>query len=132
VPVASSEGRDVVTGTSAAETFSWSSLAETTLGSYDTIVNYASNDRIAIEGLSYNRTLNGSLGNIASLTYANMITFLNNTRLPANAAAAFTVSGMDGTFIALNDQRAAFQNDTDGLLFLKQFTIGSASTVRIV
>jgi L-fucose mutarotase/ribose pyranase (RbsD/FucU family) len=132
VPVASSEGRDVITGTAAAETFSWGSLAKTSLVSYDTIVNYSSNDKIAIDGLRYNRTLNSSLGSIASLTYANLITFLNNTRLPASAAAAFTVAGMSGTFVALNDQGAAFHSETDGLVFLKQYTIGSANTVSIV
>jgi hypothetical protein len=122
----------VITGTAAAETFSWGSLAKTSLVTYDTIVNYSSNDKIAIDGLQYNRTLNSSLGSIASLTYANLITFLNNTRLPASAAAAFTVAGMSGTFVALNDQRAAFHSESDGLVFLKQYTIGSANTVSIV
>jgi hypothetical protein len=132
VKIASSEGRDVVTGTSGADTFSWDSLAKTSLVSYDTVAGFASVDRLAIRGLSYGQTLRGSVGTIASLTYGNMISLLNGTRLPTNAAAAFTVTGMAGTFIALNDQRAAFQSDTDGLLFLKQYAIGSANSVTIV
>jgi hypothetical protein len=131
LPVASSEGRDVVTGTASADVFSWNSLADTTLVSYDTIVNYSSNDLISIDGSNYDRTLSSSLGNIASLTYGNMISFLNNTRLPASAATAFTVTGMNGTFVALNDQRSAFQAETDGLLFLKQYALGSGNTVSI-
>jgi hypothetical protein len=131
LPVASSEGRDVVTGTASADVFSWNSLTDTTLVSYDTIVNYSSNDLISIDGNNYDRTLSSSLGNIASLTYRNMISFLNKTRLPVSAATAFTVTGMNGTFVALNDQRSAFQAETDGLLFLKQYTLGSGNTVSI-
>jgi hypothetical protein len=132
VPVASSEGRDVITGTSAAETFSWSSLAETTLVNYDTIVNFSSNDRIAINGLNYNRNLSASVGSIASLTYANLISLLNSTRLPANGAAAFTVAEMQGAFVALNDHRAGFHGASDGLVFLRQFNISSSNTIGIV
>ena len=132
VQVASSEGRDVVTGTSAADTFSWDSLAETSLNSYDTVVNFASNDKIAIRGLSYGQTLRNSVGNIASLTYSNMISLLNGTKLPSGGAAAFTVTGLNGTFVALNDRRAAFQSDTDGLVFLKQYNISSSNPVVVV
>ncbi len=131
VKVASSEGRDVVTGTSAADVFSWDSLMETSLVSYDTVVNFSSNDKLAIRNLSYGQTLRGSIGNISSLTYANMIALLNATRLPANRASVFTVTGISGTFVALNDRRAAFQSDTDGLVFLKQYSIGSANPVTI-
>jgi hypothetical protein len=38
---------------------------------------------------------------------------------------------MNGTFVALNDQRSAFQAETDGLLFLKQYALGSGNTVSI-
>jgi hypothetical protein len=132
VKVASSEGRDVVTGTSASDIFSWDSLADTSLVNYDTVVNFARDDKISISGLSYGQILSSSVGNISSLAYANLISLLNNTRLPANRAAAFTVTGMNGTFIALNDRRAAFQSDTDGLVFLKGYTMGSANTITIV
>jgi hypothetical protein len=131
VQVGSSEGRDVITGTQAADTFRWGALTETNLASYDTIVNYGTGDQIEIEGLSYGATLTSSLGDIDSLTYANMRSFLNEARLPAHAAAAFTVTGMDGTFVALNDQRSSFQSDSDGLLFLKRYAISSSNTVTI-
>jgi hypothetical protein len=132
VTVASSEGRDVVTGTSASDVFSWDSLADTSLVNYDTVVNFARDDKISIGGLSYGQILSSSVGNISSLAYANLISLLNNTRWPANRAAAFTVTGMNGTFIALNDRRVAFQSDTDGLVFLKGYTMGSANTITIV
>lgn len=132
VPVTSSEVRDVLTGVSTAETFRWVNLAETTLATYDTIVNYASSDKLAISGLSYGKTFVSSAGNIASLTYANMISFLDNARFASGAAAAFTVTGMNGTFVALNDQHGSFQAHTDGLIFLKQYAIGSTNSVSIV
>ena len=132
VPVTSSEVRDVVTGVSTAETFRWANLAETTLATYDTIVNYSSSDKVSIGGLTYGKTFIGSAGNIASLTYANLISFLDNTRFASGAAAAFTVTGMNGTFVALNDQRGSFQAHTDGLIFLKQYAIGSTNSVAIV
>jgi hypothetical protein len=39
---------------------------------------------------------------------------------------------MPGTFVALNDRKAAFQSDTDGLVFLKQYSIGSVNSVAVV
>jgi hypothetical protein len=132
VKVASSEGRDVVTGTAAADVFSWDTLAQTSLVSYDSVASFSSDDKLFIRNGSYEQTLRGSVGNLSALTYANLISLLNSARLPANRASAFTVTGMPGTFVALNDSRSAFQSDTDGLVFLKQYSIGSVNSVMIV
>jgi hypothetical protein len=128
---AQNEDRDVVTGSSGSDDFRWGSLKETSLGSYDTIIGYEPDDRIVIGDRSYNAALSGSVGNAQSLNYRAIISLLTSQALPSNSAAAFTVTGMDGTFVALNDNRAAFQNDTDGLVFLKQFSIGLDRPVTI-
>jgi hypothetical protein len=120
-----------VTGSSGSDDFRWGSLKETSLGSYDTIIGYEPDDRIVIGDRSYNAALSGSVGNAQSLNYRAIISLLTSQALPSNSAAAFTVTGMDGTFVALNDNRAAFQNDTDGLVFLKQFSIGLDRPVTI-
>jgi hypothetical protein len=132
VKVASSEGGDVVTGTAAADVFSWDTLAQTSLVSYDSVASFSSEDKLLIRNVSYKQVLRGSVGNLSALTYANLISLLNSARLPANRASAFTVTGMPGTFVALNDRKAAFQSDTDGLVFLKQYSIGSVNSVAVV
>jgi hypothetical protein len=132
VRVASSEGRDVLMGTAAGDVFSWDTLAHTSLGSYDSVVGFSRDDRLSIRNSSFGQVLRGSVGNVSSLTYANLISLLNSARFPADGASAFTVTGMPGTFVALNDRRAAFQSDTDGLVFLKQYSIGSVNSVAIV
>jgi hypothetical protein len=119
---------DPVTG----KTYSWTSLADTTLANPDAIVGYSSVDQIAIDGLSYATTLNRSAGEIASLTNDNLVAFFDASRLPASVAAAFTVDGVGGTYVALNDQRPGFQSDTDGLLLLKDYSVGSTNTITIV
>jgi hypothetical protein len=123
---------DVVTGTAANETFAWGNLSETSLASYDTIVGYSSRDQIEVASRQYGATLNRSAGQLEALTEANLIALLDQSALPAAAAAAFTVSGLNGTFVAFNDQRPSFQADTDGLVFLKGYAIGAANTVTVV
>jgi len=132
VRVASSEGRDVLMGTAAGDVFSWDTLAQTSLVSYDSVASFSSEDKLLIRNVSYKQVLRGSVGNLSALTYANLISLLNSARLPANRASAFTVTGMPGTFVALNDRKAAFQSDTDGLVFLKQYSIGSVNSVAVV
>jgi hypothetical protein len=119
-------------GTAAGDVFSWDTLAHTSLGSYDSVVGFSRDDRLSIRNSSFGQVLRGSVGNVSSLTYANLISLLNSARFPADGASAFTVTGMPGTFVALNDRRAAFQSDTDGLVFLKQYSIGSVNSVAIV
>jgi hypothetical protein len=110
----------------------WANLGETSFASYDTIVGYSSGDQISVASRQYGATLNRSAGQLEALTEANLIALLDQSALPASAAAAFTVSGLNGTFVALNDQRPSFQADTDGLVFLKDYAIGAANTVAIV
>jgi len=129
--VTPSEG-DVVIGTPDKDTFSWANLTATSLARYDVIVGYSSDDQLAVNGLQYSRTLQGSVGHLQALSEQNISNLLNGATLPASDAAAFTVAGLDGTFVALNDQRSAFQSDSDGLVFLKGYTIGSGQTVTIV
>jgi hypothetical protein len=123
---------DVVTGTAANETFAWANLSETSLASYDTIVGYSSRDQISVASRQYGATLNRSVGQLEALTEANLIALLDQSALPASAAAAFTVAGLNGTFVALNDQRPSFQAATDGLVFLKDYAIGVGNTVTVV
>ncbi len=123
---------DVLIGTPNQETFSWANLAATPLARYDVIMGYASGDQLAIGGQTYSRTLSGSVGELQSLSENSVSNLLTAAKLPASGAAAFTVAGFDGTFVALNDQRSAFQSDSDGLVFLKGYTLGGDNTVTIV
>jgi hypothetical protein len=123
---------DVLIGTPNQETFSWANPAATPLARYDVILGYASNDQLAIGGLTYGQTLSGSVGELQSLSENSVSNLLTAAKLPASGTAAFTVAGLNGTFVALNDQRSAFQSDSDGLVFLKGYTLGGDNTVTVV
>lgn len=126
-----SEG-DVLIGTPQQDTFRFASLAATPLARYDVIVGYANDDQLAVDGLQYGRMLQGSAGELQALSDSAVSNLLTGAKLPASGAAAFTVAGLDGTFVALNDQRSAFQSDSDGLVLLKGYTLGAGNTITIV
>lgn len=123
---------DVLIGTPNQETFSWANPAATPLARYDVILGYGSDDQLAIGGLTYGQTLSGSVGELQSLSENSVSNLLTAAKLPASGAAAFTVAGLNGTFVALNDQRSAFQSDSDGLVFLKGYTLDGGNTVTVI
>ena len=56
---------------------------------------------------------------------------LANTTFLAKYAAAFTVEGLRGTFLALNDGRDGFQADTDAPIHLSNYTICSKTPISV-
>jgi len=68
----------------------------------------------------------------SALTGSAIGSVLTNTTFVANTAAAFTVDGLRGTFLALNDGRDGFQADTDALIHLSNYTIGSKTPISVI
>jgi Ca2+-binding RTX toxin-like protein len=132
-----SSGKDALTGGSGADTFTYSSFSdsfETGSGSHDDITdyNYTSGDRIDAPTSVIAATLIASVGNAASLTAGAISAVLTGSLFPANSARAFTVTGANGTFLALNNATGGFIATTDAIIHLDGFTIGAANPVAII
>jgi hypothetical protein len=50
----------------------------------------------------------------------------------ADAARAFRVSGMTGTFVALNDSTDGYQQNQDAIIHLLNYTVGSSSPIQVI
>jgi len=99
---------------------------------YDSITDFQPGDRIKVVGKNYGVTLKSSAGSIEKLSRKQINSGALGVSLPANAARAFTVAGVGGTFVALNDASAGFQAATDLVLHLEGYGVSAASPIRIV
>ncbi len=122
-------GKDSLTGGSGADRFTYTTLSESLLASYDVITDYTSSDQIDAPISVLAATPTTSIGTAASLSAAAISTVLTSGVFTANSAEAFTVTGLAGTFIAFNDAVAGFNSANDSLIFLQNYTLGSVSIV---
>ncbi|MBD2503726.1 M10 family metallopeptidase [Anabaena azotica] len=122
-------GKDTLTGGSGFDKFIYNALNESLLASYDVITDYVSGEQIDAISSIFAVTLNSSVGNAASLSASAISTVLTTGVFTANSAKAFTVTGMNGTFIALNNSVSGFDSVNDSILFLQNYTLGSVSIV---
>ena len=127
-------GKDTLTsgGSTDSDTFVYNSLSESLLDGFDVITDFKSIDRIIAPFLPATATLESSLGNTTSLIPSAIETVLTTLKFAANSAAAFTATGHTGTFIAFNDSRDGFQSDSDSLILLQNFTLGSTNYVDLI
>jgi Ca2+-binding RTX toxin-like protein len=130
-------GKDLLTGNLGADTFSYNSLSESLLASFDVITDYAgagaTPDRINAPGAIPPITLSASTGIAADSLAATAIqAVLTNAAFGANTAAAFRVTGQSGTFIAFNNGTDGFQAATDSIIHLAGYSIGAANPVAII
>ena len=132
----SSEAQDTLTGTTAADIFLLPQLSRSLLGStggftYDTITGFQASDSIQVGALTYKLKLTSSAGVAAGLSTSQLSGVLPPS-FAANSARAFTVTGLNGTFVALNDNQAGFQATQDAVLFLASYSISSINSVSVV
>lgn len=78
------------------------------------------------------KDLNTSSATIPSLSESNLAASLNAGSFLANAVTAFKVTGIPGTFIAANDSRPGFQADSDLIISLANYNIGTANPVIFI
>jgi T1SS-143 domain-containing protein len=130
---------DTLIGTAAGDTFSGlagtdrfqlPNLASSLLPDFDVITDYASAESIDAPGPIV-ASLTGSLGVAANLSASSIAAVLTTGTFTANQAAAFTVAGLGGTFVALNDPTPGFQAATDAVLFLQGYSVGVANPVTL-
>jgi alpha-tubulin suppressor-like RCC1 family protein len=132
----STADRDDLTGTTAADTFllpqlDWSLLGAAGNPTYDTVTGYQSTDRLQLLGRTFKTRLTSSAGVATSLGPADIA----NTLTPNwadNSARAFTVTGLSGTFVALNDAQVGYQPDSDAILFLQGYNASVVNSIALV
>jgi Ca2+-binding RTX toxin-like protein len=125
-------GKDILTGGAGVDTFFYNDLKESLLLGFDVITDFATADRIAVGFAFEGDDLIASTGKATSFNEGAISSVLTNTTFLANNAAAFTVEGLTGTFLALNDGRDGFQADSDALIHLSKYTIGSTTPISII
>jgi Ca2+-binding RTX toxin-like protein len=121
--------KDILTGGSGSDQFTYTDLSQSLLTNYDVITDYSIGDQIDAPSYIVAATLTTPVGNAASLSEAAISAVLSSGVFTANSAAAFKVSDLAGTFIAFNDAVAGFNSENDSLIFLKNYTLGSVSIV---
>jgi len=125
-------GKDILTGGAGVDTFFYNDLKESLLSGFDVITDYASGERIVAGFLFEGEDLIASTGKATALNEGAIGSVLTNITFLANNSAAFTVEGLTGTFLALNDGRDGFQADSDALIHLSKYTIGSTTPISII
>jgi hypothetical protein len=121
-------GKDTLTGGTGTDKFVFTSLADSLLAGYDVISDYTIGEQIDAPPTVAAVVLNTSIGNIGSLSAAN----IGALPLVANTARAFTVTGQSGTFLVFNDSLNAFNAATDSIVQLSGYSISATNTVTIV
>jgi len=126
--------RDMLTGNiKTSDVFTLSRLQDSLLSQYDTITNLERVDRLLITATSYRSSLRRLSGvPILRLNAREINNTLGGKRFNANAAAAFQVDGINGTFVALNDNRAGFQANSDAIVLLEGYNIGRTNPVSVL
>jgi hypothetical protein len=124
--------RDTLTGIiSQSDNFSWQTLSQSILSAYDTVSNYEAADRIVMASFATPTTLLSSKGSLTALNASNISALLNDAAFPAASAAAFTVIGSNGTFVAINDTTAGFQHTTDAIIFLASYALSASDPITL-
>ena len=125
-------GKDILTGGAGVDTFFYNDLKESLLSGFDVITDYSAGEKIMSTPLFEGDDLIASTGKASALNEGAIGSLLTNTTFLSNNAAAFTVEGLTGTFLALNDGRDGFQADSDSLIHLSKYTIGSTTPISII
>jgi Ca2+-binding RTX toxin-like protein len=125
-------GKDTLTGGGGANIFGYNALTESIRESFDIITDFNNTDRILAPLSVESELLTASLGSIASTNRAVVAGLLTAQTFMPNSVAAFTVTGQVGTYIAMNDGNAGFQQFADSIIFLRNYSISPANFVDFV
>lgn len=132
-------GKDTLTGggISDSDIFSYTTLKESALDSYDVITDFTIRDKINAPSSVLNNEpyrLTGPQRNIEVLNAEYLAaTFDRRARIfYPGSVVSFTVSDKAGTFIAMNDNRHGFQADSDAIIHLQNYSISPSNYVDFI
>lgn len=112
--------KDTLTGGTGLDRFSYKTLTDSLLASHDVITDFnatAGNDFFLV---STARTAFKNVGSLASLSSSAIAAALTTANFGVNSAARFTVGS--NTFVAINDNVAGFNANTDAIIQVTGFT----------
>jgi 2',3'-cyclic-nucleotide 2'-phosphodiesterase (5'-nucleotidase family) len=109
------------------------------IANYDVITNYKAGDMIDFQSVTPvtigasagSSSITSLQGNASALTAAAIHTALGNGFRGKGATGAFTVTGMNGSFLAVNQRGSGFDSG-DMLLFLEGYSPTSATPVTLL
>ena len=130
-------GKDTLTGSSNPlandiDSFGYGSFSDSLLAAYDVITDFRSVDKILAPTATIGETLYASLGTIDSLSATSLASLLTPTSFLANAARAFVVSGITGTFLALNDATDGYQQNQDAIIHLQNYSVAISAPIQVI
>jgi cyclophilin family peptidyl-prolyl cis-trans isomerase len=135
------EEKDLIIGRDSKDTFVIPTLTSSTWAKTDRITNYQSIDTIDAPGL-ISRTLTKAVGGVKiqslddlSIARRSISKLLSRKTFKANQIAAVQLKkGKNnlGTAVAINDAKAGFNPNTDGILVLEQFSLGGGNNINLV
>ncbi len=122
-------GKDTLTGGAGIDRFSYTTLTDSLLPSYDVITDFnatAGNDLFLVATA---RTGFTNAGVVTTLDNAGITAKLTNSNFGANLAAQFTFGSR--TFVAINDTTSGFNSSTDAIIEVTGLT-GTLSLANFV
>lgn len=123
---------DTIIGTPARENFTFGNLLSSTLSGFYTIRGFEKTDFISVRGNYYGRVLTKTIGHLRSFTEKSVSALLSPSKFPTGGAVAFTASGFNGTFVALDNRVPGFQVYRDSIIFLGGHKIDSTNPISVL
>lgn len=129
-------GADTLTGSQSlgaadSDKFGLQRFSDSPLSAYDVITDFSRTDAILAPAGSLNASLKTVVGGIASLNAASLTTLLSSSSFAPKTSAAFKVSNLTGTFIAINDSTPGFQPNLDAVIRLPNYTVSASNPILI-
>jgi len=129
------KARDLLTGDPTVSTTFRFAPRSSLFSRYDTITNFSNTDAVDAPGVR-----GQSLGlaadactEISELSAKAIATECCTKEVfSAGDVCLFTVAGINGTFLVLNDAKAGFQVDRDSVVFLSGYNLSDTNTIRLV
>ena len=89
-------------------------------------------DRLSFASTPLNVSLTSSKFTLGALNATNLASLLSETAFPAASVAAFSVSGLSGTFLAINDNNPGFRHTADALLYLPSHALSTTNPITLL
>jgi Ca2+-binding RTX toxin-like protein len=107
-------GKDTLTGGLGADRFDYRNLADSPLNNFDVITDFNANTGNDLFVVSTDRSVFSNAGTVATLDTRQIAAKLTTATFTANAAAQFSFGSR--TFVAVNDDTAGFNANTDAII----------------
>ena len=133
--VKASRARDLLTGDPAVSTTFRFGPRSSLFSRYDTITNFNNTDAVDAPGVRGTQLglSEDACTEISALSAKAIATECCTKEVfAAGDVCLFTVAGINGTFLVLNDAQAGFQANLDSVVFLSGYNLSDTNSIRLV